>query len=99
MTEGVQDILTGQTVIGEEIQSVEDMLMSSTGLLAALGAAGLGGGASRPVAQPFKGFKETFEYAPKEEAPVQLQKTDYNQKIDRLLALGKGSNRKGMFNI
>ena len=94
---GQEDILTGQTRIGEEVQSVEDLIMSSTGLLTALGAAGLGGGgASRPAARPFKQFKETFDYAPQEVKPVETKSMDYNKEVDRLLTMGMGGKKPGM---
>ena len=94
---GQEEILTGQTRIGEEVQSVEDLIMSSTGLLTALGAAGLGGGgASRPAARPFRQFKETFDYAPQEVKPVETKSMDYNKEVDRLLTMGMGGKKPGM---
>ncbi len=100
--EGQQDLLRGQedilTGVGEESQRLEDIIMSSTGLLAAIGAGGLGGGApARPRAQPYKGYLEKLEYAPgMVEALKPQQQVDYNKEVDRLLTMGMGGKKPGM---
>jgi len=99
--EGQQDLLRGQedilTGVGEESQRLEDIIMSSTGLLAAIGAGGLGGGApARPSAQPYKGYLEKLEYAPGMVEALPQQKVDYNKEVDRLLTMGMGGKKPGM---
>ena len=101
LEEGQQDILTGQAgitgTIGEESQRLEDIIMSSTGLLAAIGAGGLGSAPAAPRPQPYRPFEKTFDYAPR---GVELlkpeQRTDPNKEIDRLLIMGMGGKKQGM---
>lgn len=92
---GQQDILTG---VGEESQRLEDIIMSSTGLLAAIGAGGLGGGApARPTPQPYRPYMEKLDYAPgMVEALKPQQQVDYNKEVDRLLTMGMGGRKQGM---
>ena len=99
--EGQEDLLRGQedilTGVGEESQRLEDIIMSSTGLLAAIGAGGLGGGApARPSAQPYKGYLEKLDYAPGMVEALPQQKVDYNKEVDRLLTMGMGGKKPGM---
>jgi Holliday junction resolvasome RuvABC DNA-binding subunit len=96
---GQEDILTGQEgllggqeqirdIIGEETQSLEDIIVTSTGLLGALGAGG--GGAPAPRPQPFQKYLEKLEYAPEKVQMVQqTPKTDYQKEVDRLLMFGR----------
>jgi hypothetical protein len=92
---GQQDILTG---VGEESQRLEDIIMSSTGLLAAIGAGGLGGGApARPRPEPYRPYMEKLDYAPgMVEALKPQQQVDYNKEVDRLLTMGMGGRKQGM---
>ena len=96
---GQEDILTGQEgllggqeqirdIIGEETQSLEDIIVTATGLLGALGAGG--GGAPAPRPQPFQKYLEKIEYAPEKVQMVQqTPKTDYQKEVDRLLMFGR----------
>ena len=91
---GQQDILTG---VGEESQRLEDIIMSSTGLLAAIGAGGLGGAPARPRPQPYRPYMEKLDYAPgMVEALKPQQQIDYNKEVDRLLTMGMGGRKQGM---
>jgi hypothetical protein len=92
---GQQDILTG---VGEESQRLEDIIMSSTGLLAAIGAGGLGGGApARPRSEPYRPYMEKLDYAPgMVETLKPQQQVDYNKEVDRLLTMGMGGRKQGM---
>ena len=92
---GQQDILTG---VGEESQRLEDIIMSSTGLLAAIGAGGLGGDApARPRPEPYRPYMEKLDYAPgMVEALKPQQQVDYNKEVDRLLTMGMGGRKQGM---
>ena len=91
---GQEEILTGQTRIGEDIQSVEELLMASTGLLGALGA---GGAAAVPQARPYDPYLEKLSYAPQMvEVERPQPKTDYNKEVDRLLTIGMGGKKPGM---
>ena len=90
---GQEEILTGQTRIGEDIQSVEELLMASTGLLGALGA----GGAAAPQARPYDPYLEKLSYAPQMvEVERPQPKVDYNKEVDRLLTIGMGGKKPGM---
>jgi Holliday junction resolvasome RuvABC DNA-binding subunit len=91
---GQQDILTG---VGEESQRLEDIIMSSTGLLAAIGAGGLGGAPARPRPEPYRPYMEKLDYAPgMVEALKPQQQVDYNKEVDRLLTMGMGGRKQGM---
>jgi len=72
--------------------------MSSTGLLAAIGAGGLGGGApARPRPEPYRPYMEKLDYAPgMVEALKPQQQVDYNKEVDRLLTMGMGGRKQGM---
>ena len=95
---GQQDILTGQEgllggqeqireLIGEETQSLEDIIVGATGLLGALGA---GGGVAAPRPQPYQKYLEKVEYAPEKVQMVQqTPKVDYQKEVDRLLMFGR----------
>ena len=108
LAEGQQDILTGQEgllsgqeqlggIIGEETQRLEDMILSSTGLLAAIGTGGFGGAPARPTPQPYRPYMEKLDYAPgMVEALKPQQQIDYNKEVDRLLAMGMGGRKQGM---
>lgn len=98
LEEGQEDILTGQEgllggqeqirdVIGEETQSLEDIIVTATGLLGALGS---GGGAVGPRPQPYQKYLEKLDYAPEKVQMVQqTPKTDYQKEVDRLLMSGR----------
>ena len=108
LAEGQQDILTGQEgllsgqeqlggIIGEETQRLEDMILSSTGLLAAIGTGGFGGAPARPTPQPYRPYMEKLDYAPgMVEALKPQQQIDYNKEVDRLLTMGMGGRKQGM---
>ena len=108
LAEGQRDILTGQEgllsgqeqlggIIGEETQRLEDMILSSTGLLAAIGTGGFGGAPARPTPQPYRPYMEKLDYAPgMVEALKPQQQIDYNKEVDRLLAMGMGGRKQGM---
>ena len=71
--------------------------MSNTGLLAAIGAGGLGGGASaRPAPEPYRPYREKLDYKPGMVEALPQQKVDYNKEVNRLLTLGMGGKKPGM---
>ena len=108
LAKGQRDILTGQEgllsgqeqlggIIGEETQRLEDMILSSTGLLAAIGTGGFGGAPARPTPQPYRPYMEKLDYAPgMVEALKPQQQIDYNKEVDRLLTMGMGGRKQGM---